>query len=156
MYRLTQRGLFRSVAQRLAGLSFVRYLVTGAGLFLIDLGVFLACVRLFAFDIAAAQLIARTAGAGIGFLGHKYFSFRAERVEGVPALAIQGSGYVAVTLFNIAFSPLVVQAAVQIADGRLVLAKIAAEAFLVLETYILLRALFGYKGNSTCEKLKSR
>lgn len=123
-------------------LSFFRYLLTGAGLFLIDLTIFMICVLILGLDIRLGQIISRTVGAIVGFFGHKYFSFRSNREHSPSLLAFQGSAYTLITIFNILLSPIVLYMIVETTYGKLVLAKVITEIIIVSNTYILLRILF--------------
>lgn len=123
----------------------VRYLLVGGALFALDAAVFWALVRLGGWDVRAAQLVSRTTGAAAGFLGHRLFTFREPGKAHAHGLASQGTGYLAVTLLNIAVSPFVVQAAVWALPFSLLLAKVAAEVVMVTETFLLLRLVFRQK-----------
>jgi putative flippase GtrA len=127
---------------QLLDLSFFRYLLTGAGLFLIDLAVFMMCVIVLGVDVRLGQIISRTIGAIVGFFGHKYFSFRSNREHSLSLLAFQGSTYTLITIFNILLSPIVLYMAVETTHGELISAKVITEIILVIETYVLLRILF--------------
>jgi putative flippase GtrA len=129
--------------------SFSRYLAVGGGLFLIDFAVFMALVRLFSVDLRVAQAISRSVGAAVGFLGHRYITFQARNNgDGRGTLvARQGMLYIAVTVINIAISPFALQFVVRVVTDVLSLAKIITEAFIVCETYVLLRLVFSPKGN---------
>jgi len=133
-------------ARRLLSWRLVRYLLVGGGLFVLDTAVFLTLVRLFGWDLRLAQLVSRTVGAATGFVGHRGFTFRQPGKDHAHSVAAQGTGYVAVTLFNIAFSPFVVQFAAWAVPGTLpfslVLAKIAAECVIVVESFLLLNVVF--------------
>lgn len=127
---------------RLLEWSFFRYLLTGAGLFLIDLTVFMICVLILGLDVRLGQIISRTVGATVGFFGHKYFSFRSNREHNLSLLVFQGSAYTLITVLNILLSPIIVYMAVKATHGELIFAKVIAEIILVSQTYVLLRILF--------------
>ena len=119
-----------------------RYLLVGGTLFAIDLFVWLFCVHILSWDMHLAQVLARTVGALAGFIGHKYISFRA---SGTDSLAIEGSGYLMVTVVNILISPIVLGAMVWLVPTDVlfgVVAKVLAEVVLVIWTYFLLRWIF--------------
>lgn len=123
-----------------------RYLIVGVSLFLLDLTVFLLCVNVFGTGVTFGQVLSRSAGAFAGFFGHKYFSFKAwETKDSVGQLTKRGSGYVFVVIFNIGFSPVVVSVLVSAIPGNLILSKLLAEVFLVVETYILLKIVFTWR-----------
>ena len=135
-------GKFQALLRVLADLTFARYLATGFTLFIIDMASFLMCVHTLELSIEVAQVFGRALGAGIGFLAHRFISFRSDVKPSVFSLTAQGSGYVVLVLLNIAISPFVVRTAVALIGGNLVLGKVIAEVFLVCETYLLLRSLF--------------
>lgn len=118
--------------------SIFRYLITGIVLFLIDLSVFFTCNK-FGISITFSQVIARSVGATVGFGAHKYFSFKNYDTS---SIAIQGTGYVALTIFNIfASSGVVVGLNYALAQHLLVI-KILAEIIMITETYLVLQMLF--------------
>lgn len=127
--------------RRLAGGSLPRYLLVGGGLFLVDLAVFLLLKRAFGLPTPIAQGVSRTVGSVTGFAAHKFFTFR-NRDTTVTGVATQGSGYVALTVFNILFSPLVVSGVEHLLPGNLVRIKFLAEIILVTETFLVLRFIF--------------
>lgn len=131
--------------------SFFRYLLTGAGLFLIDLAVFMTCTLIFGLEVWLGQIISRTVGAIVGFFGHKYFSFHSKKEHSRSLLALQSSVYILITILNILLSPIVVYMAVEVTHGKLISAKIITEIILVGETYILLRILFVTSRKKRCK-----
>lgn len=139
-----QRAL--KVIIKIYSLSFARYLGVGALLFLFDLIFFLSMVHFAGLDIRIAQGISRTAGAGLGFLGHKYITFRASGKRSTFSWTGQSLSYIAATLaFNLFISPFVLWGVVQVMGGSLVLSKIVAEIFLVVFAYLILRLIFRTK-----------
>ena len=140
---------------RLLEWSFFRYLLTGVGLFFIDLTVFMICMLILGLDVRLGQIISRTVGATVGFFGHKYFSFRSNRDHSLSLLAFQGSAYTLITVLNILLSPIIVYMAVKATHGELISAKVITEIILVSETYILLRILFvtNRKKDASCRNL---
>ncbi len=121
----------------------VRYLAVGLGLFAVDCAVFFS-LKFAGLPIAVAQLVSRSVGAGVGFFGHKYFSFRNTDNESVD-LAAQGSGYLGVTVLNILLSPVVVVGLDKLLPVPLLVVKVIAEAFMVIETFLLLNLVFRNK-----------
>jgi putative flippase GtrA len=137
--------VYKSISNRISQLlkwSFFRYLLTGVGLFLLDLAIFLACVTIVGLDVRIGQIISRTVGATVGFFGHKYYSFRSEREHSLSLLALQGSGYTLITILNILLSPIILYVVIRMTQGDLISAKIISEIILVSQTYVLLRILF--------------
>lgn len=96
-----------------------------------------------------AQIISRSVGATVGFYGHKYFTFQSDQQGG---LIQQGGYYAIITIFNITFSPVVVHIALMMTGDKIIAAKIIAEIFLVMETFILLRTVFMSKRKTECKK----
>ncbi|MFT5720530.1 MAG: putative flippase GtrA [Motiliproteus sp.] len=130
--------------RQLVNQSAFRYLLTGGGLFCIDLLCFLLCLELLGLSVAMAQVISRSVGALVGFFGHKYFSFKnnTSADSSVSRLSLQSLGYFIVTFVNIMLSPFVVSYCMDLFRDNILIAKIVAEVFLVLETYLLLRLVF--------------
>ena len=118
----------------------LRYLLVGGGLFALDAAVFLLLVRGAGWDLRVAQLVSRAVGASAGFFGHRAFTF-GDRPS-ARGVAGEGAGYLGVTLFNLAVSPLVVALFAAALPFSLLLAKVAAEVVLVSQTYFLLRLVF--------------
>lgn len=123
--------------------TFLRYLAVGGTLFVIDFALFLVLVRGAGVDLRAAQAISRSAGAAVGFFGHRYLSFRASGDRAAFHWVGQGVGYaVAAAILNVVVSPFVVWAMFVVLADRLVLAKLASDAVMALVSYVLLRAVF--------------
>ncbi len=119
----------------------IRYLATGSFLFLIDLAVFMT-LKSLGVSTVAAQAVSRTIGATIGFAGHKLFSFK-NKEKNAAALTIQGTSYAICTIANIVISPVVVLAFEHLVPTNLILVKVFAEMVMIVETYIVLRWIFG-------------
>lgn len=129
----------------LARNTFVRYLITGGSLFLIDLAVFLFLAKVAGLPIALAQLLSRATGAAVGFFGHRYFTFRASLDAAPRDARKQGVAYIAVTVANFFISPLVLLAILSLVGQELVLGKFLAEIVLVLMTYAAMSIVFRKK-----------
>ncbi|MDS4022451.1 MAG: GtrA family protein [Candidatus Competibacter sp.] len=125
--------------------TFSRYLVTGGLLFLIDLAVFLALVRLGGFEPALAQPIGRATGAIAGFFGHRYITFFQNRDNPRHDIVVQGSGYLAVSVAMLLITPFVLLFFLYISGGDLVAAKVLTEIFAVIAVYLSLRFVFAAK-----------
>lgn len=125
--------------------TFSRYLVTGGVLFLIDLSVFLALVRLVGCEPALAQPIGRATGAIAGFFGHRYVTFFQNRGNPRHGIAVQGSGYLVVSVAMLLITPFVLLFFLHISGGDLVAAKVLTEIFAVIAVYLSLRFVFAAK-----------
>ena len=122
----------------------LRYIGVGGTLFVIDFFIWISCVELFDWDPRTAQAPARTTGAAIGFLAHKYVSFRSQG-HSAWQISSEGTAYVAVSILNIVLSPFVVYAFLELTPEVLLkplIAKVAAEIIVVAWTYILLKKVF--------------
>lgn len=122
-----------------------RYLIVGGGLFVLDLLVFLGMTTFIGSGPALAQMAARATGAGIGFLGHRYYSFRQPDGQATGSVAKQGGGYFLVSIATFLLSPIIVVGMLRFCDGRAVLAKVLAEIVLVILTYSALKFVFHKK-----------
>lgn len=131
-------GFFRRCTQYTA----VRYLIVGGGLFGLDLLVFLTLTAAFGVGPALAQMAARGVGAGVGFIGHRYYSFNQLGVKPGGSAVMQGGCYLFVFLATFLLSPLVVVGMLDLLGGRVVLAKIMSEVVLVLISYTAMRFVF--------------
>lgn len=149
-------GKLTAVFKRLTSNTVFRYLLTGGTLFLIDFAVFVGFKSL-GVATPVAQVISRTTGAAVGFVGHKLFTF-GNRDRSATTMAVQGTGYIGVTIFTILFSPLVVGffAHVIPSDMRVLeavpyvsatglywmIVKVPSEVIMLVITYILLNLIF--------------
>ncbi|MCO4746613.1 MAG: GtrA family protein [Proteobacteria bacterium] len=116
-----------------------RYVAVGAGLFAVDLAVFMGLVTIDV-PIPVAQLISRATGAVLGFFLHRQWTFAGE-TEHASGAGTQGAGYAALTLANLGLSPVVVTVLANLVPS-LVLAKVLTEVAMVLTTFALTRWLF--------------
>lgn len=132
-------------AARLFRLSGARYAATGGFLFLLDYGLFLALAVLLGVQAGVAQACSRTAGAVTGFFGHKYFSFRVQPAVQAWSNTGQGVGYTVVTVGNLLASPILVHWTVALLGGRVLAGKLMVDAFLLVETYVVLRFVFRHR-----------
>jgi putative flippase GtrA len=125
--------------------SFVRYVITGSTVFVIDFLVWFGCVSVFAWDVRLSQLLSRTVGSFIGFFGHKYFSFGHRGNQRTEQIVTEGGLYSLVLILNILISPFVVYFFIWLTKdlpGSLILGKVLADILLVIETYIMHRFVF--------------
>jgi putative flippase GtrA len=116
----------------------VRYILVGGAAFLLNLGVFLVLVDVLGLDIRVAEVISRGLGGVATFFGHRHLTFTGN--HRLP-VAMQGLGYLALNLVNLAISPWVVYGSVALLGG-LVVSKIVAEAIMTAESYLLTGLLF--------------
>lgn len=128
------------VWRQITGRTMVRYLIVGFGLFLVDLSIFML-LKLFGVSTPLAQAVSRTTGATAGFLTHKLFTFR-NKSRKTAVLAVQGSGYIANTVFTIVISPLIVSGLEHLIPHNLIIVKILTEIIMVTEVYIAMRFIF--------------
>ncbi len=120
----------------------VRYVLVGGVGFLINLGLFMALVRLLGLDLRIAEVISRSTGGVFTFLGHRAWTFRAGAAGHRHSAGAQGGQYLVLNLVNLAIAPWVVWGCAWLLDGLLVLAKLLAEAIMLLETYLLTALIF--------------
>jgi putative flippase GtrA len=135
-----------SIATRLIELvstsSGLRYLFTGAGLFFLDLGVYALLHLGFDVAIMTAQLAARSVGAAVGFVAHKFISFGGGDEKQSVSAGSQGVAYTVVMGANILLSPFLVVFLVKLVGGHAILGKLISDAIIITETYLLLRVIF--------------
>ena len=82
----------------------------------------------------------------LGFLWHRGYTFRHPEREYKDNAAVQGAGFVSLTLFNIGASPVVLWAALQVVPSPILLAKLVTEGLLTAETFLILHVVFRKKG----------
>lgn len=119
---------------------FLRYLLVGGGLFVLDFAVFVALHLGLGLRVGWSQAVSRTVGAAAGFVGHRAISFPAE--QRTHSMTQQGAGYLALTIVNMVISPLLVEGLQSVLGGRGLAAKLITDVIMVLETYVLLKYLF--------------
>lgn len=120
----------------------LRYLATGASLFLLDLAIYVVLHLGFGVAIMTAQLVSRTTGAAVGFVGHKFFSFGVGGEKQASSTTSQGVAYSVVMAVNILLSPFLVVFLVYLLDGRAIVGKLFSDAIIITETFLLLRVIF--------------
>ncbi|MFO1428802.1 MAG: GtrA family protein [Candidatus Competibacteraceae bacterium] len=126
--------------------AFGRYPVMGEVLFLIDLSVFLALVRLGGYELALTQPIGRARGVTAGFFGHRYITFFQNCGNARHGIAVRWGGYPAAGIAILLISPSVLLFLPHISGGDLVAAKVLTEIFAVIAGYLSLRFVFAAKG----------
>jgi putative flippase GtrA len=119
---------------------FFRYLISGSILFVIDVTVFLICRKAFEIEVFWSELFARTAGASVGFVLHKFFTFTntSSAMDGKK----QGAGYLATVGCNLAFAPFLVSWLVGVVHPYELMGKIMGSVLLAFETFIIYRYIF--------------
>lgn len=127
--------------------TFGRYVVTGCALLLADIALFLSLTHAGVAP-AAAQAASRGAGAIIGFVAHKGYSFRHGGVD-AHGLLSQGGGYGVLTLAGVALSPVVLTLALRLCGERLLVAKLAAEVVMAVVNFVAMRWLFRARAAGT-------
>ncbi|SOY64615.1 GtrA family protein [Cupriavidus taiwanensis] len=127
--------------------TFGRYVLTGCALLLADVALFLSLTHAGVAP-AAAQVASRGAGAIVGFVAHKGYSFRHGGVA-AHGLLSQGGGYGVLTLAGVALSPVVLALALRLCGERLLVAKLAAEVVMAGLNFVAMRWLFRARAAST-------
>lgn len=125
--------------------SFSRYLLVGGFLFLVDLVVFMALVRLAGVEPFLAQPVSRAVGAITGFFGHRYVTFMQTRNNTRHSGATQGAAYLFVSISMLVITPLVLLLFLRITGGELLISKVFTEVFAVIVVYLSLKLVFAAK-----------
>jgi putative flippase GtrA len=122
---------------------FLRYVGIGGTAFLVDLLIFLLLVKALGLSPELAQATSRTAGALVGFWGHRHISFRIRHAAGQAySLPTQAAGYLAITLFGIVVSPLIISVLIRLLQNHVFTAKILTEAVMVCFNFVAMKRLF--------------
>lgn len=79
----------------------VRYVIVGGGTYVVDFLVYLLVVTLAPALYLQGNVAGRIAGAALGFVLHKYWTFGGNHTRSAP---VQALSYAALLGFNIAFS----------------------------------------------------
>lgn len=127
------------------GASAVRYLLVGAGLFLLDSGIFFTLVKGLNWSPAPAQFVSRLTGAAAGFVAHRSITFQVHAGQGRYGSATQGAGYAVVTVGMLLLTPLLVQWFYALSGGRVLIAKLLTELVAVVCVYLGLRLVFSVR-----------
>jgi len=128
-----------ALLRRAWALSPVRYLMVGGCLFLIDLGVFMVLTEV-GVPIPVAQVVARATGGLVGFVGHKYVTFRsAGQTSRGPAQMVL---YAVLFAANLTLSAFVISGAITLCMGFRVPGKILGESVMVCMTFLGNRFIF--------------
>lgn len=120
-------------------LRFLRFLVVGGALFAIDLGLFLALHDALALTVPVAQASSVTVRTIIGFVAHKWFTFRGDTADDPATTARQGVAYLVQGVLNAPISVAIVWGCVWLLDGWALGGKVLAEGVMVVEVYLLYR-----------------
>lgn len=139
---MTQRVSGRSMLVGKDARQIARYLLTGAGLYLVDFLVFVALALGLHVHVALSQFVARATGAIVGFVAHRQYTFRENRERPAWGLAWQGGGYLAVSILTLFLSPVLIMVTMWITSGHKIGAKLLAEPLLILIAYLGLRVVF--------------
>lgn len=140
-------------------LRFLRFLWVGGALFAIDLGLFWALHDGLGFSVPSAQATSVTVRTIIGFVAHKWFTFRGDTSDDPATTAQQGVAYLVQGVLNAPVSVLIVWGCVWLLEGWAVGGKVLAEILMVAEVYLLYRLVVysrHYFGKSTTEHTTQR
>jgi putative flippase GtrA len=114
----------------------LRYVVSSGATWFVD---FVAFIVLYRFvGIPIGLLISRCLAGCVGFVFHKWFSFRS-RSRIIPREVI---GYCSLALVNYLLSVSLISILPHDSDGRVAAAKIGVEIAIFVANYLFLRALF--------------
>lgn len=116
---------------------FARFLVVGGGLFLLDLGLFLALATGLSVAVPLAATASVTVRILVGFVAHKLFTFQQGLGEGAARTGRQGVAYLVMGVVNIPITAAVVTGCVWALGGWNLGGKVLAEGILVIEVYLL-------------------
>lgn len=123
-------------------IQFVRYLINGGFLFIIDFCIFYTFNKIVGLDVQFCQAISRSSSAIIGFFTHKYFVFK-NKESSLLKFSLQGFLFIGLIIFNVFFSSFVVYLFYYIIKIKnIVLLKILTEIIMVTESYLLLNLIF--------------
>jgi putative flippase GtrA len=115
---------------------FVRFLVVGGGLFLLDLVLFLALASGLSMAVPVAATISVTVRVLVGFLAHKKVTFQQGLGDGALRTGRQGVAYGVMAVVNIPITAFVVTACVWALGDWNLGGKVLAEAIMVFEVYL--------------------
>ena len=106
----------------------VRFVLVGGVLFAIDLVVFMALVSGIDLAVGWAQVVSVTVRTAVGFVLHKWFTFRGDTDDSVSTTAKQGVAYLVQGAIN-----------VWLLGGWALGGKVLSEFVMVAEVYLLYR-----------------
>jgi putative flippase GtrA len=131
-----------TVIRRLLSSKVVRFLLSGGTLFVIDVTTFLICRKVLGIDVFWSEFIARTTGASVGFLLHKFFTFANPKGSTTMGAKKQGAGYLATASCNLAFSPFLVSWLVTWLHPYELMGKVLGSILLAFVTFIIYQFIF--------------
>ena len=117
----------------------VRFVLVGGVLFAIDLVVFMALVSGIDLAVGWAQVVSVTVRTAVGFVLHKWFTFRGDTDDSVSTTAKQGVAYLVQGAVNVPISAAVVIGCVWLLGGWALGGKVLSEFVMVAEVYLLYR-----------------
>ncbi len=143
MYKLLSRNNSRIFVSALNS-TFLRFVLTGGLLFLVDFSVVLALVLQLNLHPALAQFIGRSCGSVLGYFLHQWFTFPISEVNTERPLSAgwRRTGYIALTVVAITISPAVLMAFLTIFNGWLALAKVFTDGAMIVLTFFAMKTLF--------------
>jgi len=116
-----------------------RFLLVGGGLFALDLAIFLSLTTFAKVSVWWAQTVSVSVRTVVGFVAHKWFTFRGDTPDDASSTATQGVAYTVQGVLNVPISAAVVTACVWAAGGSELLGKVLAEGIMAVEVYLLYR-----------------
>lgn len=125
--------------RRLTG-EITRYLIVGGGTYLADFIVYLMIITLSPALYLQGNVVGRLAGALLGFMLHKHWTFGGEHVRSTN---VQALSYALLLLFNIGFSSVLLISLQTLLPGLgPVLARIITDVVVIGFTFVCSRYIF--------------
>jgi putative flippase GtrA len=115
-----------------------RYLIIGGVAWLVDITVF--TLSLNAVGTISAQLYARTLGATVAFIGHKFLVFRESDIR-PTTIVNQAFRYIALWLLSFTISTLALVGLIDCIGAHALTAKVGVEIGIVAMNFLLMRSL---------------
>lgn len=123
-------------------IQFIRYLINGGFLFVIDFFIFYFFNKIIGIPIYFSQMISRGSSATVGFFTHKYFVFK-NKDSSLFKFSLQGLLFTGLLFFNVFFSSVVISILYyKIKIKNTIILKIITEVIILIESYIFLNLIF--------------
>lgn len=113
-----------------------RYLLVGGVVYLVDLAVYAAMVHLVPHAYLLANGMGKIAGAALGFILHKRFTFFGGQRDGVERQVLSYAGLLA---FNLALSSALLWFAVGAVGADALIARVAIDGLVILMSFLGMR-----------------
>lgn len=113
-----------------------RYLLVGGVVYLADLAIYAAMVHLAPNAYLLANGMGKIAGAALGFVLHRRFTFSGAQRDGIERQVLS---YAGLLLLNLALSSVMLWFALVVVGADALLGRVAVDAIVILVSFVGMR-----------------